>query len=227
MDHLKASKSVLVGLSVGGLIVQGVYHARPDLVQGLILCDTAAKIGNENMWNDRIAIARDGGLEALVEGNMQRWFSPNFHKNRQVDLRGYEAMFIRTPLEGYLGTAIAIRDADFTDKASSILVPTTCVVGEEDGATPPALVQGTAKMIPDAKFEAIKEKAVDFEKYRKVGDRVGVKFNVRGNEYNGQHYVNLQMWYVESLDIVEGNPNKEMPTQGAKLVEEGQDDLPF
>ena len=79
----------------------------------------------------------------------------------------------------------------------------------------------------EIKFEAIKEKATDFEKYRKVGDRVGVKFNVRGNEYNGQHYVNLQMWYVESLDIVEGNPNKEMPTQGAKLVEEGADDLPF
>jgi hypothetical protein len=39
--------------------------------------------------------------------------------------------------------------------------------------------------------------------------------------------MNLQMWYVESLDIVEGNPNKEMPTQGAKLVEEGADDLPF
>lgn len=79
----------------------------------------------------------------------------------------------------------------------------------------------------DVKFEAIKEKATDFEKYRKVGDRVGVKFNVRGNEYNGKYYVNLQMWYVESLDIAEGNPNQEMPTQGAKLVEEGQDDLPF
>ena len=65
MDHLKISEAVLVGLSVGGLIVQGVYHKRPDLVQGLILCDTAAKIGNEQMWNDRIAIAREGGLEAL------------------------------------------------------------------------------------------------------------------------------------------------------------------
>jgi hypothetical protein len=79
----------------------------------------------------------------------------------------------------------------------------------------------------EVKFEAIKEKATDFEKYRKVGDRVGVKFNVRGNEYEGKHFVNLQMWYVESLDITEGNPNQEMPTQGAKLVEEGQDDLPF
>ena len=157
MDFLKVSKAILVGLSVGGLIVQGVYHARPELVQGLILCDTAAKIGNENMWNERISIARDGGLEALVEGNMQRWFSTNFHKNRQVDLRGYEAMFTRTPLEGYIGTGMAIRDADFTEKASSILVPTTCVVGEQDGATPPELVEGTAKLTPGAKFEVIKE----------------------------------------------------------------------
>ena len=157
MDHLSISKSVLVGLSVGGLVVQGVYHKRPDLVQGLILCDTAAKIGNEQMWNDRIAIAREGGLEALLEGNMQRWFSPNFHKNKQIDLRGYEAMFTRTPLEGYIGTGMAIRDADFTDKAPSISIPTTCVVGQYDGATPPELVEGTAKMIPGAKFEVIDE----------------------------------------------------------------------
>jgi len=60
------------------------------------------------MWNERIAIARDGGLEALVKGNMRRWFSPNFHKNRQVDLREYESMFTRTPLEGYIGTGRAV-----------------------------------------------------------------------------------------------------------------------
>ena len=52
---------------------------------------------------------------------------------------------------------MAIRDADFTEKASSISVPTTCVVGEQDGATPPELVEATAKMIPGAKFEVIKE----------------------------------------------------------------------
>jgi pimeloyl-ACP methyl ester carboxylesterase len=59
MDHLGLSGAVVVGLSVGGLIAQGLYHARPDLAKALILCDTAAKIGNAEMWNDRIAIARD------------------------------------------------------------------------------------------------------------------------------------------------------------------------
>ncbi len=83
MDHLGLSGAAVVGLSVGGLIAQGLYHARPDLAKALILCDTAAKIGNADMWNDRIAIARDGGLAALVDANMQRWFSPAFHADAQ------------------------------------------------------------------------------------------------------------------------------------------------
>jgi len=157
MDHLGLSGATIVGLSVGGLIAQGVYHARPDLVAGLVLCDTAAKIGTETMWNDRIAIAREGGLAALVDANMQRWFSPAFHKERAVELGGFVAMFTRTPAEAYIGTGIAIRDADFRDKAPSINVPTTCVVGDQDGATPPELVEGTAKLIPGAKFEIIKD----------------------------------------------------------------------
>jgi pimeloyl-ACP methyl ester carboxylesterase len=62
-------------------------------------------------------------------------------------------MFTRTPLDGYIGTGMAIRDADFRDQAPNIAVPTVCVVGDQDGATPPDLVRGTADMIPGAKFE--------------------------------------------------------------------------
>ena len=40
-------------------------------------------------------------------------------------------------------------------RASQILVPTICVVGEQDGATPPALVKATADLIPGAGFEVI------------------------------------------------------------------------
>ena len=157
MDHLTLSSAVVVGLSVGGLIAQGLYHARPDLAKALILCDTAAKIGNADMWNDRINIARNEGMSALVDANMQRWFSPAFHRDRATDLKGFVAMFTRTPVEGYIGTSMAIRDADFRDQASSISIPTICVVGDQDGATPPDLVRGTADMIPGAKFEVIKD----------------------------------------------------------------------
>ena len=155
MDYLSVSGGVIVGLSVGGLIAQGTFHERPDLVKALILCDTAAKIGNADMWNERISIAKEGGLAALVDANMERWFSPSFHLNRQTDLKGFRAMFTRTPVEGYIGTGTAIRDADFRDQATNISVPTICVVGDQDGATPPDLVRSTADMIPGAKFEII------------------------------------------------------------------------
>jgi 3-oxoadipate enol-lactonase len=157
MDHLDLSDAVVVGLSVGGLIAQGLYHARPELVKALVLCDTAAKIGNADMWNGRLQMARDGGMAALVDANMQRWFSPAFHRDRATDLDGFIAMFTRTPLEGYLATGIAIRDADFSARAPKISVPTVCVVGDQDGSTPPDLVRATAEMIPGAKFEIVKD----------------------------------------------------------------------
>ena len=155
IDHLGITSATVCGLSVGGLIAQGLYHKRPHLVNGLILCDTGAKIGDAQMWNDRMAVVKEGGLDALVETNMKRWFSPDFHKNRATELAGYSNMFTRTPKGGYLGTAAAIRDADFRDLAPQITVPTVCVVGDQDGATPPALVKSTADLIPGAGFEVI------------------------------------------------------------------------
>ena len=112
------------------------YHARPDLARGLILCDTAAKIGSAEMWDERINIARQGGMAALVDANMQRWFSPAFHRDRKTGTQRLHRYVPRTPVDGYIGTGMAIRDADFRDKASNISVPTICVVGDQDGATP-------------------------------------------------------------------------------------------
>ena len=73
----------------------------------------------------------------------------------------------------------------------------------------------------DVKFELVKDKATEFMQYNKVGQDVEVKFNVRGNEYNGKFYVNLQAWYV-------GNNATPSETVVSKtLTEEVEDDLPF
>ena len=65
-------------------------------------------------------------------------------------------MLSRTPAEGYMGTACAIRDTDYTSAARAISVPTLCLVGEEDVGTPPELVKQLAHLIPNAFFESIK-----------------------------------------------------------------------
>ena len=64
-------------------------------------------------------------------------------------------MLVRTPVEGYVGTCAAIRDADLTRSTSALTIPTLCVVGDEDGATPPDLVRELASLIDGAEFEIV------------------------------------------------------------------------
>jgi 3-oxoadipate enol-lactonase len=155
LDHLDVGGAVVVGLSVGGMIAQGLSAARPELVKGLVLCDTAHRIGPREMWDQRIAAIRDGGIEALAEPILERWFSQDFRDQRPTELAGWRAMLTRTPVEGYLGTCAALRDGDLSQAARAISVPTLCLVGSADGATPPDLVRSLADLIPGARFELI------------------------------------------------------------------------
>lgn len=157
MDALGLSSAIVFGLSVGGLIAQGLYATRPDLVRGLVLCDTGHKIGTDEIWNERLAAVETGGVEALADGTMERWFSPDFHRDRAEELRAWRNMLVRTTAAGYAGTGAAIRDADFTEQAKAIAVPTLCVVGAHDGATPPDAVRAAADLIPGAGYALIED----------------------------------------------------------------------
>jgi len=156
LDTHKIKQAFICGLSVGGMIAQRLSALRPDLVKGLILCDTAPRIGTHDMWNDRMDMVRRGGMASLLEANMKRWFTQNFHDHHRAELTGYSNMFLRTPVDGYLGTATAIRDADLTVAASQIALPVLCVAGEDDGSTPPEVVLNMANLIPGADFKLIK-----------------------------------------------------------------------
>ncbi len=155
LEHLRVPRAVICGLSVGGLIAQAVYHARPDLVAALVLCDTAAKISSEELWNARIKTVTEQGIEPIAGPILERWFSAAYRSEDNPSFRAYRNMLVRTTAQGYASTGIAIRDADYTAQASAIAVPVLCVVGEHDGATSPELVRATAQRIPGARFEII------------------------------------------------------------------------
>lgn len=159
LDHLGISGAVICGLSVGGMIAQGLFHSRRDLVRALILCGTAAKIGDDKMWPERIAAVEKFGVEPLADRIMELWFTRDFHAERADDLAGYRNMVVRQPHQGYVGTCTALRDTDYRREALDIDVPTICIVGDQDGSTPPEIVAATAKLIPDCRYEVIRNAA--------------------------------------------------------------------
>ena len=156
IDHLGIKSAILCGLSVGGLIVQSVYKQRPDLVEKINLCDTAAKVGTTDSWNARIATVTEKGIGAIADGILKVWFTPDFHDKRAAELAGYRNMLTRQSVDGYNATCVALREADLRADAANIKVPVLCIVGDQDGSTPPDLVKSTADLIPGARFEIIK-----------------------------------------------------------------------
>ena len=153
LDALGVGTAAVCGLSVGGLIAQSLVQRRPGLVSALVLMDTAAKIGSDEIWNARIHAVVTEGIPSIADAILERWFSGAFRASDAAGL--WRAMLERTPGEGYARLSAAIRDADLTVAASSIALPVLAIAGAEDGATPPDLVHGTAELIPNARFEVI------------------------------------------------------------------------
>ena len=155
LDSVGVGRATIVGLSIGGVIAQEFYRQRPDRVAALVLCDTAAKIGTDESWDQRIAQVERGGVEEIADSVLERWFTADFRASRAAELAGIRAMLTRTPRQGYLAACGALKRADLRPYAGRIEAPTLCLVGDEDGSTPVALVKETAALIAGSRFEII------------------------------------------------------------------------
>ena len=155
MDHLNVKDALFVGLSIGGMIAQGLAVKRLDLVRAMVLSNTAAKIGQPEMWQQRIDAIRAGGIASLSDAVMERWFGREFHA--KPDMAIWKNMLERQPVEGYIGCSTAISGTDFYTPTSGLRLPTLGIAGSEDGSTPPDLVRETVDLIPGSKFELIRK----------------------------------------------------------------------
>jgi 3-oxoadipate enol-lactonase len=152
LDFLAVKRAALVGLSVGGMIVTRIATLHPERVSVLVLCDTAHKIGTEDLWNQRIAAVRQGGIAAVSEVVLQRWFSERFRNTETARFQVYRNMLERMPVDGYAGTCAALRDADNTELVKKLTLPVLLLVGSNDGSTPPDLVRSTHELLPGSEF---------------------------------------------------------------------------
>ncbi|MEL6607409.1 MAG: 3-oxoadipate enol-lactonase [Pseudomonadota bacterium] len=150
LDHLEVRDSLFVGLSIGGMIAQGLAVKRLDLVRAAVLSNTGAKIATPAIWDDRIDTIRRFGMNAIGDATMKRWFSKDFRA--RPELAAWRTMLTRTPTDGYIGCASAISGTDFYTPTSGLRLPALGIAGSEDDATPPDLVRETLSLIPGSGF---------------------------------------------------------------------------
>lgn len=156
LDTLELKNVVLVGLSIGGMIAQGLAAERPDLLKAAVFSNTGAKIGTPQMWEERASAIKTGGIEALEVGILERWFSESFRTSRMAELSYWRNMLCRTWVHGYLGCAAAIAETDLFDSTARLRLPVLGIAGSEDGSTPPDMVRELTEIVPGADYHLIR-----------------------------------------------------------------------
>lgn len=157
LDGLGIAKAHWVGLSLGGMIGQAFALEHGGRLGRLVLANTTSSYGSEGraMWEARAKTVADGGVAAIKELAMARYFSDEFRKRHPGVVAKVGKRFLETPAEGYMGCCDAIKELDYTADLPRIHARTLVIAGGKDAGTPPAMSEAIANRIPGARLAVI------------------------------------------------------------------------
>jgi 3-oxoadipate enol-lactonase len=161
LDRLGVAKAHWVGLSMGAMVGMAFALEHPERLGRLVLANTTSSYGPEGrrMWEARARAVQEGGLGAIKDMVMERYFSDGFRQSHQAVVSTIAERFLATPVEGYLGCCDAIAELDYTEALSAIHARTLVIAGAADAGTPPAMAETIAERIPGSQLAVLPEAA--------------------------------------------------------------------
>jgi 3-oxoadipate enol-lactonase len=135
-DALEIERAHFVGLSMGGMTAVALAEKHPERLDRVVPCDCgpASTPQSAQQWEERIAIAREKGMDALVEPTVGRWFPPEFLAANKATADKVREMIRTTPVNGFVGCAFALSNFDLRPGLSKINVPMQFVCGGKDAS---------------------------------------------------------------------------------------------
>ncbi len=159
MDRLGVGRFSFCGLSIGGMVGMWLGSEAPERVERLVLCCTAARFDPPDAWEARAKSVRAGGVGAVADAVLERWFTPPFREERPEVLEWAGEMLRGSPPEGYAGCCEAIRDADLRPGLGNITAPTLVIAGADDPAAPVEKAETIREGIADSRLAVIERAA--------------------------------------------------------------------
>ncbi|HEV2731619.1 MAG TPA: 3-oxoadipate enol-lactonase, partial [Terriglobales bacterium] len=136
VDALKLSKFAFCGLSLGGSIGQWLALHAPERLTGLILANSSPRFSPSTNWEARMQAVRQGGMAAIVDMAMRRFFSPESLAQNNPYVASIRSVLLGTNALGYVGCCAALKDVDHLQELHKIKVPTLVIAGTMDASTP-------------------------------------------------------------------------------------------
>jgi len=154
LDALRMDRVHFVGLSMGGMIGQGLVLNHPHRLKSLVLCDTASIVPAEAqpVWQERLEKVCAKGMEAIFEETLERWFTPPFLRQSPPMVKLIQKQILATSAAGYIGCVEATRRLNYLDRISGIKIPSLIMVGEDDPGTPISASEAMYERITGSKL---------------------------------------------------------------------------
>ena len=135
LDHLKVEKAIFCGISMGGLIGQWLAVHKEERFNKVVVCNTAAKIGEKNAWLERAALVRENGLEQIAATAASRWFTDSFIQANPDVVAALSQDLAAGSKLGYANCCEALAVEDLREEIQSISIPLLVVAGKQDPVT--------------------------------------------------------------------------------------------
>jgi 3-oxoadipate enol-lactonase len=156
LQQVDATKPILVGHSIGGMIVQQLLVKSPHIAGAVVLAQTSPAFGKpDGDWQKSFIDARLGPLD---RGETLATLAPTLVKELVGDDPDVSGMEIArdcmacVPDTTYRATMLALMGFDLRNALKKIAVPTLVLSGSKDNNAPAPMMAKMASYIPSATF---------------------------------------------------------------------------
>lgn len=158
LDALQVEQAAFCGISMGGHTGLWLGVHAGQRFDAIAVCNSAAKIGNEQAWRERAAMVRIGGaagMQELANSAPGRWFTEGFVSANPEVVRRAQHGIARIDPEGYAACCEALATSDLRASLGKILTPTLLLAGENDPVTTVADAQAMQAGISGAQLATV------------------------------------------------------------------------
>ena len=157
VEEVGGGPAHIVGLSMGSMVAQIFALNHPAAVRSLCLIGSACTFPEpvRQGMRRRAATIRAGGMQAVVEESLARWYTPGFRQRRPDVIDRATKTILGSDPQVQAAMWEMIAGLDTKARLASLACPTLVLVGAEDPSTPPDAARVIAGQIPGARVEVI------------------------------------------------------------------------
>lgn len=138
-----------IGLSMGGMVGQGLAIRYPELLRSAVLANTMARYpaAAAPTWAARIAAVEQGGMAAVADAVVERYLNADHRAAHPGEAAALRAKLLRCDPAGYLACCHAIAAVDWLDRLHEVRTPTLVIAGGRDAGATPEMARAIAERI--------------------------------------------------------------------------------